>query len=163
MKEIIIINGNGGVGKDSFIEFCKEYAPTKNISSVDKVKEAAKILAGWNGEKDEKSRKFLSDLKILSIEYNNAPLKYIKDMAEKFKKSSDQIMFIHIREKEEIKKCKDLLNAKTLLITNKKVKAITTNISDRDIEKFNYDYYINNDGTLEELREKARKFVKKLN
>ena len=34
-----------------------------NISSVDKVKEAAKVLAGWNGEKDEKSRKFLSDLK----------------------------------------------------------------------------------------------------
>ena len=63
MKEIVVINGSVGVGKDTFVQFCAEYAPIMNISSVDKVKEAAKVLAGWNGEKDEKSRKFLSDLK----------------------------------------------------------------------------------------------------
>ena len=32
------------------------------ISSVDKVKEIARI-AGWNGEKDDKGRKLLADLK----------------------------------------------------------------------------------------------------
>ena len=66
MKEIVVINGSGGVGKDTFVQFCNEYTPIMNISSVDKVKEAAKVLAGWNGEKDEKSRKFLSDLKELN-------------------------------------------------------------------------------------------------
>lgn len=85
MKEIVVINGSGGVGKDTFVQFCGEYAPIMNISSVDKVKEAAKVLAGWNGEKDEKSRKFLSDLKELGIEYNDAPFKYISNMAEEFK------------------------------------------------------------------------------
>ena len=47
-KEIVIINGSGGVGKDAFVEFCNEFTCVKNISSVDKVKEAAKILVGWN-------------------------------------------------------------------------------------------------------------------
>ena len=86
MKEIVVINGSGGAGKDTFVQFCGEYTSIMNISSVDKVKEAAKVLAGWNGEKDEKSRKFLSDLKELGIEYNDAPFKYISNMAEEFKK-----------------------------------------------------------------------------
>ena len=163
MKEIVVINGSGGVGKDTFVQFCGEYAPIMNISSVDKVKEAAKVLAGWNGEKDEKSRKFLSDLKELGIEYNDAPFKYISNMAEEFKNSDKQIMFVHIRESEEIEKCKKCLNAKTLLITNKNVAAINTNVSDRDVDKYKYDYHISNDGTLEELKQKAKEFVEKLN
>lgn len=163
MKEIVVINGSGGVGKDTFVQFCGEYTSIMNISSVDKVKEAAKVLAGWNGEKDEKSRKFLSDLKELGIEYNDAPFKYISNMAEEFKNSDKQIMFVHIRECEEIEKCKQCLNAKTLLITNKNVAAINTNVSDRDVNKYEYDYYINNDGTLEELKQKAKEFVEELN
>ncbi len=161
MKEIVVINGSGGVGKDTFVQFCGEYAPIMNISSVDKVKEAAKVLAGWNGEKDEKSRKFLSDLKELGIEYNDAPFKYISNMAEEFKKSDKQIMFVHVRESEEIEKCRKCLNAKTLLITNKNVAAINTNISDRDVDKYKYDYHISNDGTLEELKQKAKEFLEK--
>ena len=152
MKEIVVINGSGGVGKDTFVQFCGEYTSIMN-----------KVLAGWNGEKDEKSRKFLSDLKELGIEYNDAPFKYISNMAEEFKNSDKQIMFVHIRECEEIEKCKQCLNAKTLLITNKNVAAINTNVSDRDVNKYEYDYHINNDGTLEELKQKAKEFVEELN
>lgn len=159
MKEIVVINGSGGVGKDTFVDFCREFTSVMNISSVDKVKEAANVLAGWNGEKDEKSRKFLSDLKELGIKYNDAPFRYISNMAEEFKESDAQIMFVHVRECEEIEKCKNKLNAKTLLITNKNVGSILTNVSDRDVDKYEYDYHISNDGTLEELREKAKEFV----
>ena len=60
-KKVIIINGTGGSGKDTFVEFCSEFKNVMNISSVDKVKEAASILVGWNGEKDEKSMKLLVD------------------------------------------------------------------------------------------------------
>jgi len=44
MKEIIIINGTGGSGKDTFVNYCAQFIKTVNISSVDKVKEAANIL-----------------------------------------------------------------------------------------------------------------------
>ena len=159
-KRIVIINGSGGVGKDTFIELCSDFTNVKNISSVDKVKEAAAILAGWNGEKDEKARKFLSDLKQLSIDYNDYPLVYIKDQAKEFEANDTQtIMFVHVREISEIEKVKDAVNAKTLLITNKRVEKIETNKSDANVDKFTYDYYIENDGTLEELKEKAKKFV----
>ena len=158
-KSIVVINGSGGVGKDTFVEFCNEFVNVKNISSVDKVKEAAKILVNWNGEKDEKSRKLLSDLKKLSVEYNDYPTKYIE---EQYDKLNDGIMFVHMREKEEIKKIKELLNAKTLLITSSRVEKILTNYSDANVEDYNYDYNIKNDGTLEELRENAKKFVEEL-
>ena len=89
-KEVIIINGTGGSGKDTFVKFCSKFAKVTNISSVDKVKEAANILVGWNGEKDEKSRKLLVDLKKLSIDYNDAPTNYIKDEYEQFKISENE-------------------------------------------------------------------------
>jgi len=158
-KKIIIINGTGGAGKDTFVSFCSEIEKVLNISTVDKVKEAAAILVGWNGEKDEVSRKLLVDLKQLSIAYNDAPTKYICGMAEKFKESHDNLMFIHIREAEEIEKAKKLLNAKTLLITNPRVQLITSNDSDGKVNEYEYDYYIENDGTLEDLKEKAKNFI----
>lgn len=161
-KSIIIINGTGGAGKDTFVSFCAELTNVLNVSTVDKVKEAAKILVGWNGEKDEVSRKLLVDLKRLSIEYNDAPTKYISEMAEKFRNSNNMLMFVHIREAEEIEKAKKLLNAKTLLITNPRVKLITSNDSDGKVNEYQYDYYIENDGTLEDLRKKAAKLIEEL-
>lgn len=161
-KHILIINGTGGAGKDTFVNFCSEAEKVLNVSTVDKVKEAAKILVGWNGEKDEVSRKLLVDLKRLSIEYNDAPTKYILEMAKKFSKTEDKLMFIHIRESEEIEKTKKLLNAKTLLITNPRVKIITSNDSDGKVNEYQYDYYIENDGTLEDLKNKAFEFIKEL-
>ena len=162
MKQIVIINGSGGVGKDTFVEFCSQYTKVMNISSVDKVKEAANILTGWSGEKDEKSRKLLSDLKQLGIEYNDAPFRYLSSKVQEFKNSDAKIMFIHIREHTEIEKCKQAFDAKTLLITNKNVAAILTNYSDSDINNYQYDYTIHNDGTLEELEQKAKEFVKNI-
>ena len=159
-KNIIIINGTGGAGKDTFVSFCSEAEKVLNISTVDKVKEAAKILVGWNGEKDEVSRKLLVDLKRLSIDYNDAPTKYVMQMAEKFKNSNDNLMFIHIREIDEIKKTKKLLNAKTLLITNPRVNLIVSNNSDGKVNEYEYDYYIENDGTLDDLKNKAIEFTK---
>lgn len=161
-KKIVIINGTGGAGKDTFVTFCSEIEKVLNISTVDRVKEAAKILVGWNGEKDEISRKLLVDLKKLSIDYNDAPTKYVLEMAEQFKKSENNLMFIHIREIDEIEKTKKLLNAKTLLITNPRVKLITSNNSDGKVNEYTYDYYIENDKTLEDLKNKAIDFVNKL-
>lgn len=163
MKNIFIINGSGGVGKDTFVDFCKKYCDVKNISSVDKVKEAARVLTGWDGTKDDKSRKLLVDLKQLGIEYNDAPFKYIVDSAKEFENSEHDVMFIHIREITEIEKTKKATGAKTILVTNKNVPMITSNESDKNVLNYQYDYYIRNDGTLEDLDNIAKEFVKKVN
>ena len=158
-KQVIIINGTGGSGKDTFVRFCSEFAKVTNISSVDKVKEAAKILVGWNGEKNEKARKILVDLKQLSIKYNDYPTKYIQEQYKIFEKSDSQYLFIHIREIEEIEKIKKLLNAKTLLVLNPRVALITSNSSDANVYKYEYDYKIENSGSLEDLKQKAKEFI----
>ena len=103
-KTKIIINGCGGVGKDTFVDYCRIFANVTNISSVDKIKEAAKLL-GWDGGKTEDDRKFLSDMKLISTGYNNFPYEYIKENIEKFmEERSSNVLFMPIREPEEIDK-----------------------------------------------------------
>ena len=161
-KKIIIINGTGRSGKDTFVSYCSEYKKVLNVSTVDKAKEAAKILVGWDGTKDDKSRKLLVDLKRLSIDYNDYPTKYIASRVEEFNNSDYELMFIHIRESEEIDKAKKLFNAKTLLITNPNIELITSNDSDAKVNEYNYDYKVLNDGTLEDLKTKAGDFIGEL-
>lgn len=122
-KQVIIINGTGGSGKDTFVQYCSEYAKVINISSVDKVKEAATILVGWKGEKDEKSRKLLVDLKKLSIDYNDAPLKYIEKQYNAFLNSQAEYLFIHIREIDEIKKNKEISKCQNIISNKSQSKA----------------------------------------
>lgn len=76
MKHIVIINGTGGSGKDTFVEFASKYASIENFSSIDTIKTIASLEVyqnqkglewlveyGWKGQKTEKDRKLLSELK----------------------------------------------------------------------------------------------------
>ena len=57
-KIVIIINGKGGAGKDTVCEITSKFFKVRNISAITPIKEIAANF-GWNGEKDNKSRKFL--------------------------------------------------------------------------------------------------------
>lgn len=160
MKQIIVINGTGGCGKDTFVDFCSKYISVYNFSSIDKVKEIAKMI-GWTGKKTEKDRKFLSDLKKLTTNYNDMAFNSIKEAIAKFYNSDNEVMFIHIREPEEIKRVVDLYNAITLLIKRVNQEKITSNYSDFSVDNYDYDYIIENT-TLEEYENKAKKFIKEL-
>lgn len=156
-KYIVVINGTGGSGKDTFVEFVSKYNKVFNFSSIDKVKEIALII-GWNPvEKTEKDRKFLSDLKKLTTDYNDMSFNSIKNAVEKFKNDDNEIMFIHIREPEEIKRAVLQFNAKTLLIRREGLDIIKSNYSDASVENYNYDYIIENT-TLEDLEKQAKEF-----
>lgn len=163
-KHIFIINGSGGVGKDTFVEIISEKISTMNYSSVHKVKEMARV-AGWNGEKDEVSRKFLSDLKLLTSKYCDMSFKSIHKEIEIFKVFTKyRYLFIHIREPKEIQKVKDsIVNipCKTLLIKRENVSHITTNIADKNVFNYKYDITIDNNGTIDDLYKKADEFISK--
>lgn len=160
MKQIVIINGTGGSGKDTFVEFCQKYGKVKNFSSIDKVKEIARLI-GWDGGKTEKDRKFLSDLKQLTTEYNDMPFNSIKEEVDKFNESDDDVMFIHIREPEAILRAENAFGAKTLLIKRVGLENISSNASDANVDNYDYDYVIEND-TLENLENSAMKFIREL-
>jgi len=160
MKVIVVINGTGGCGKDTFISYVEKYAKVFNFSSVDKVKEIATMI-GWTGKKEEKDRKFLSDLKKLTTDYNDMSFNSIREAVDKFSCNDDEIMFIHIREPEEIERVVKIFGAKTLLVRRSDIKIITSNYSDASIENYNYDYIVNNT-SLKKLSSEAKKFVNDL-
>jgi len=168
-KKIYIINGMGGCGKTTLCDIvADEYKCDNfqviNISSVDQIKHCAKIL-GWDGvSKTEIDRKFLSDLKDLSTQYCDAPLKYEMQEIEKFYALNlSGILFIHIREPQEIKKLVDKYpEIKTVLVRNKNIPKIIGNHADANVENYKYDYYIDNNGTLEEYKETVLEFMDKL-
>lgn len=159
-KQIIIINGTGGSGKDTFVEYCSKYGKIMNFSSVDKVKEIAKLI-GWNGQKTEKDRKFLSDLKKLTTDYNDMPFNSIRVAVTQFENSDNEILFIHIREPEEIQRAVKVFDAKALLVKRIGLANIETNYSDANVDNYPYDYIIENT-TLEKLDNDALNFVNQI-
>ena len=161
-KKIFIINGPAGAGKDTFVSMVGSLVPSVNYSSVVLVKEAAKIL-GWEGGKDDKDRKFLSDLKDLSTAYSSAIFKDILERAERFRNDDiNEFMFIHIREIPEISTLAKVLDAKTILITRIGVDPNKSNTADANVLNYDYDIIIHNDGTLGEFKLKAEEFVRNL-
>lgn len=154
-KSIIVINGIGGVGKDTLCELAAKHFKTMNISSIDPIKEIA-ARCGWQGGKDEKSRRFLSDLKHLCAEYNDFPTMWLMANYLTFLMSDDQFLFVHIREPEEIEKFVRATESKvhTLLVRGGKRFPQGTapygNDSDDCVENYNYEFYFDNDGTLED-------------
>ena len=163
-KQVFIINGSGGVGKDTFIDLVSSIFdyPVLNFSSVDKVKEIATII-GWDGSKTERDRKFLSDLKLLCTRYNNMPFNSMREKVESFKNSDSKMLFLHIREPEEIEKAKDFFGAITILVKRDSVKQITSNMADNGVFNYEYDIVIDNDKDIASLVKKADDFIKDYN
>lgn len=156
MQKIYIINGPAGSGKDTFVELYSEISinTVHNISSVDKVKEAAKIL-GWNSIKDEIGRKFLSDLKDLSTNSYDGPYNYVMN----FINSTKDTVFVHIREPSEIEKIRRKFPSCKTIFINRNTEIKFNNHADRNVENYQYDYYINNDGTIRDLKETIKNFI----
>ena len=156
-KTVIVINGSGGVGKDTLCDMAANRYKVKNVSSITPIKELAK-QCGWDGEKTDKARKFLSNLKALTTEYNDFPTKWIYGQYLDFLKTDEQVMFVHIREGSEIKKFVDITEgvALTLLIRGGKRfenRQEYGNASDDLVEEYTYNYYFVNDNPIEQTEE----------
>lgn len=156
---VIVVNGEPGAGKDTFVVDCCRilghmcYATI--ISSVYRVKEAAKIL-GWDGAKDERGRKFLSDLKDLSTAAYDGPLNY---MLGRIEKTFAKVAFVYIREPMEIDRLKERLPGTLTLVVERHGLPKFDNTGDRDTGEYEYDFHIPNHGSLAALTLLAEKFV----
>ena len=60
-KQVFIINGSGGVGKDTVCSAAAQSWKVQNISSITPILQVAKA-AGWDGTKTPAARRFLSQL-----------------------------------------------------------------------------------------------------
>ena len=183
--KVVIINGKPQSGKDTFCKYAQGYcdddesANTLIISSVDPLKDMLTQL-GWDGTKTDKIRDMLMDMKQLWVQNQDGPTMFLFNNILEFHKActgEDNIVFVHIREPEEIKK---LVNALTgfesmgidvisLLVIRKGEEdtpnqPAETRRSDDEalINSYKYDVTINNDEDLIKLQELAAEFVDKL-
>lgn len=160
---VIVINGKGGVGKDTICDIVGKFFFSDSISAITPIKEIA-INCGWKGEKDQKSRKFLSDLKRLLIEYNDLPNQYLVHKFQEFKeKGTSDLLFVHIREPYQIEDFLNRIDRKcvTLLVRSKRMdmsKIVYGNSSDDDVEQYKYDYIFENDYDKDSLYGEVKRF-----
>jgi tRNA uridine 5-carbamoylmethylation protein Kti12 len=170
--KVIIINGNAGVGKDTFVGLLdkqlRETLEIKNnyqevlyhTSIINPVKKFAYDI-GWAGRKTEKDRKFLSDLKDLIDNYNDFNYNCILEEIRKCNNRKFPPVFfcVDMRSKEDIDRLVKDTSAIKVLVENNRVNKITSNHADNEVNKVVYDYIIKNNGTLEELKEECNKFI----
>lgn len=163
-KVLIIINGRGGVGKDTLCGFAAARYRVRNASSITPIKEIA-AANGWNGEKTPKARKFLADLKDLFTRYNDLPTRYLLEQYEEFLAGDEQIMFAHIREGAEIDKLKSQAGGRCVTLLVKRSGGVPGNwgnAADDEAENYQYDYIYDNSLPLEEAEEDFLIFLQKI-
>lgn len=173
--KVVIMNGSGGVGKDTFVEYMHEYLALRHVkmthaSIIDPIKKMAKPVEMFFGfDKDEKLRKFWSDLKILSDETYDYPFKKLMHSYKIFAEIEPAGVFVvDMREAKDIDRFITELTGKyyltrgdicVLQIKNGRVPKIESNIADAQVDTIVYDETIYNDADLDNLRNEAHKFV----
>ena len=165
-KTVVILNGSGRSGKDTFAEEVGKLLPSHKVSSIDFVKQ---LYSGLDNEaivkKTESYRKLLSQTKANLIEFD--PMFFAKLMeqeVEKFLQSQDKILFVDIREPEEIEKFKTVLSKQeveffTVLVKRENIAQISSNSSDANVYNYPYDFIIENNSDIESLKDCARCLV----
>lgn len=149
---IFIINGSNGVGKDTFIDKLRdelrdyEYL---NISSIDVVKNMLRKNEIWDGQKDEKGRQLLAEVKAAINKYSDFINTDIIMRVGRWRPRTmmNSIAFIHVREPEQI----DILSRRlesafgefsmvgTILIKRASAEAAANNDADMNVENYKYD------------------------
>ena len=71
-KHVFVINGSGGVGKDTVCVAAARFWKAENISSITPILDVA-YAAGWDVRKTPEARRFLSRLKEVCTEFNDLP------------------------------------------------------------------------------------------
>lgn len=179
MKHVVIVNGKPESGKTTFENECinlldkSEMAHGHIWSSIDFIKEVYKSF-GWDGVKTPKARKHLSELKKIWVETSNGPVGHILNkIIIELTYYEDHVVFVDIREENEIIEMSEILKSlrpigitcTTMLVTREDCNGLEYgNKSDDSVGQNEslYEHIINNNGTVDELREQARNFIKKL-
>ena len=164
-KKIFILNGVHSTGKDTFVKYINECGvETVHYSYVDFTRNMLKEAGVDITNKTNKIRKLLCDINNALEEYDDIPFKDCCDVASDFETDwlEGDWLVIDCREPKKIERLKQKLNAKTIFIKSDK-KITADNSADKAVaEDYEYDYVIDNTGSLDDLKTNTLAFVKSL-
>lgn len=175
-KTIVVINGKGGIGKDTLISALDKENDISvfNVSSIDPFRDIADEFNN-SGKKSDAYRLMLSELKrsidsyykkengiTYSDEYLKKELRQFVEFSNEDKTDIDNVMFVHIREPENIESFIETAKT-TLMLMGEKEAYITSllvrsdrakedygNASDNGVEDYSYDFIFDSNGSKEE-------------
>lgn len=167
--KIFIINGQNESGKDSFVKFICNY--DKKITEKDRITytafdERVKNIAekcGWHNEKTSRARAFLNDLEALLEAYNDLPYQSIVQtikmnelVYDNNKNLIKPFLFINVKKPKDIDRLKKDFDCTTILIKRGDSECYNEEVD--NILNYQYDFVIENDRTLEDLKDAAESF-----
>lgn len=175
----VVVNGKPRAGKDSFAEFCVKYLTELGQSGevYSTITTCVKMahIAGYKTYYDEdvpktpENRAMLSDLKDWYTKWFdgtfNEMIRLIDVSEIRFPADGLHAIFAMIREPEEIEKIKNYCSLNDIFFTSIIGEGLRSEAgeschSDRNVNNFQYEHSYINDGTLEELDEKAKLFTR---
>ena len=165
--KIVVLNGKGMSGKYTFAEQLASLCKTKIYSTIDYIKKIAADYFDWNNVKDFKGRKLLSDLKLASMSYNDKPYNDMVNAILDAQNNNYDLFVCMIRDIPEIEKlCADERfsnTVSTVIVSSDKTKNVDYgNVADDSVFDFIYDYYVYNNGTIQDLHDSAINLIKDL-
>lgn len=109
---VVLINGKAGVGKDTFVNYCKEFVDENNLDVIvenlhrsDLPKKALKLI-GWDGNKTLEARELLVKLtnfgETFGMTYN-----YLANSLSTLEEGQNKLIFYHVRDPKSIEKLKN--------------------------------------------------------
>lgn len=162
-RKIFILNGVHSTGKDTFVKYINDFGINAfHTSYVDFTRFMLSEARIDVKNKTDKMRKLLCDVNTALEEYDDIPFKDCCEIANDFNKNwiDDDWLIIDCREPKKIERLKQKLNAKTIFIKSDK-KITADNSADKAVaEDYEYDYIIDNTGSLDDLKNNTMEFIK---
>lgn len=171
---IFIICGKARTGKNTVSDIIKNYYKNSITFSYTKyLKEYAKMISNWDGSEENKPRELLQTLgtDVIKNQIDNKLLirRTIEDI-NVLSHYKDVIIISGARRKDEIDDIKKIYdNVIAIKVYKDKLSdKLTDNenrhITETDLDDYNnFDYEINNDSNIDELRNKVYCILKELN
>lgn len=171
------ICGKSGSGKSQIASFIEEYYREKGLRAISLqysyyVKEYAKKILSWDGDESKKPRDFLNEVGVELIKNKVDPYFAVRRLLEDvmvYAHFYDCITVSDTRFEEEIIKLKEKFprtitihiksDFETENLTEKQKKHSTNHGLDHFTK---YDFEIENNGSLEHLKEKTRKLIEEV-
>lgn len=171
--KIIMINGKKGSGKDTLADLIMCYlikhgVKVGKIPNAEYVKTIATTMYGWDGNKDAKGRKLLIDITNAGYNYENhffERITYYKALNNKL----DVLIIPDWRYQSTYRylRDKETGNVHTIRVSRKETTKdnplLDNDISETGLDKFPFDLYILNNGSIDELDRKIEPLLRQLN
>jgi hypothetical protein len=176
--KIYVLSGKAGNGKNKVASYIgsiydNDNKKTINLSYASYLKEYAKNILDWDGNEETKPREFLQQIGVELIKNNIDNRMLVKRIVEDIKIYSyfyDVITISDARFPEEIETIrKNFANVIVIHIHGLEVKNNLTDLekkhaTETSLDNYNdYDYDIDNSGTLKQLKNKVQDIIKENN